>query len=509
MPFKVHDLGLQKFNLRMHDDIFDGFFAVSLENARGFDFQIVDKDGVIRDFTGAKVKLNQKKKGIVYQTNCVPYDETEAHYYVMFAPDALVTTGSMEIQFVIEKDGEVLKSIPKQIEVYPSLDASTGGGGSVLIDFSKINQALEESKKLVKEAKEAKTQAEQSASKAEQIKSEMQGVMDSENDRRQYHAQIKPIIDGWIAHPEQFKGDAGPAGPAGPTGPTGLTGPAGPANILSIGTVTKGDTAKVTIEGNTPNQTLNFVLPKGDKGDAGPTGPQGPTGPTGLTGPEGPVGKGLTILGEKQNEGELPPTGNLGDGWLIGGNLYVWQGTKWLNVGNIKGPKGDDGQPGQQGPPGPAGAPGTTDYNQLQNLPDLSIYQPKEAGKGLSTNDYTAQHNRFVTHMLSKSDNNPLIKVEFTNYSDDQSKVADITFKTTKIDAFSYTISNQYYLRLDNWFAKMVEYKKDGTSEKNFTATHESKLNATPKFWVGTESEYNNLPASQKNDPTWWHAIKE
>lgn len=52
----------------------------------------------------------------------------------------------------------------------------------------------------------------------------------------------------------------------GADGATGPTGPAGPANTLSIGTVTGGSTASATITGSAPNQTLNLVLPKGDKG---------------------------------------------------------------------------------------------------------------------------------------------------------------------------------------------------------------------------------------------------
>lgn len=43
----------------------------------------------------------------------------------------------------------------------------------------------------------------------------------------------------------------------------------GPANVLQIGTVTSGPTAEATITGGSPNQTLNLVLPKGDKGDGG------------------------------------------------------------------------------------------------------------------------------------------------------------------------------------------------------------------------------------------------
>jgi hypothetical protein len=74
------------------------------------------------------------------------------------------------------------------------------------------------------------------------------------------------------------KGNTGVTGPTGPTGPQGQTGATGPANTLSIGTVGTGVTPAVTITGTSPNQTLNFVLQKGDKGDTGDTGPQGQTG---------------------------------------------------------------------------------------------------------------------------------------------------------------------------------------------------------------------------------------
>lgn len=40
-------------------------------------------------------------------------------------------------------------------------------------------------------------------------------------------------------------------------------GVAGPPNVLTVGTVTQGPTAQVTITGAAPSQTLNFVLPVG------------------------------------------------------------------------------------------------------------------------------------------------------------------------------------------------------------------------------------------------------
>lgn len=61
-------------------------------------------------------------------------------------------------------------------------------------------------------------------------------------------------------------------------GEKGDRGDIGPGNILSIGTVEKGEQAQVTINGESPEQVLNFVLPKGDKGDIGDKGEQGEQG---------------------------------------------------------------------------------------------------------------------------------------------------------------------------------------------------------------------------------------
>jgi hypothetical protein len=64
----------------------------------------------------------------------------------------------------------------------------------------------------------------------------------------------------------------------GPPGETGDQGPAGPANTLAIGTVTTGAAgteADATVTGDSPAQTLNLVIPRGDKGDTGDQGPPG------------------------------------------------------------------------------------------------------------------------------------------------------------------------------------------------------------------------------------------
>lgn len=48
----------------------------------------------------------------------------------------------------------------------------------------------------------------------------------------------------------------------------GEKGDKGDANRLTIGIVEKGEEASASITGDSPNQVLNLVLPKGDKGDA-------------------------------------------------------------------------------------------------------------------------------------------------------------------------------------------------------------------------------------------------
>ena len=92
-------------------------------------------------------------------------------------------------------------------------------------------------------------------------------------------------------------------------------------------------------------------------------GPQGPIGPQGPQGERGPQGKGLTILGTYASEEELlnaHPTGEVGDAYLVNGDLYVWTETSlsWENVGNIQGPQGEKGETGEQGPQGEQGPVG-------------------------------------------------------------------------------------------------------------------------------------------------------
>jgi len=162
-------------------------------------------------------------------------------------------------------------------------------------------------------------------------------------------------IVGTIPGPQGRKGDKGDKGDKGETGDLG------PANELTIGTVTKGDAAAATIEGDAPSQVLNLVLPKGDKGekgDKGDKGEQGDQGPQGAQGVQGDAGVSLDIEGHVATYAALAslPSPQYGQAWVnsADGLLYFY------DPANGGFPAEGDGVPfrGEQGPEGPQGIQG-------------------------------------------------------------------------------------------------------------------------------------------------------
>lgn len=91
-----------------------------------------------------------------------------------------------------------------------------------------------------------------------------------------------------------------------------------------------------------------YTLLNGNTVDTTPiiTGVYGNTGPQGEEGEQGPPGQdgsSVTILGSYDTLAELEaahPTGSLGDAYLVAGDLYVWNGSAWEDVGQIQGPQG-------------------------------------------------------------------------------------------------------------------------------------------------------------------------
>lgn len=168
--------------------------------------------------------------------------------------------------------------------------------------------------------------------------------------------------------------------------PQGETGSVGPANTLSIGSVTKGADASATITGDAPNQTLNLVLPKGDKGDTGATGAEGPRGPQGIQGETGEafsIYKTYSSIADMNADAPNVPEGKF---TLIASNvddpdnskLFVKNGegtftylTDMSGAQGIQGPAGPQGVRGDTGPVGPQGETGPRGSVKSQYVAEL------------------------------------------------------------------------------------------------------------------------------------------
>ena len=135
------------------------------------------------------------------------------------------------------------------------------------------------------------------------------------------------------------KGNKGDTGASGGSGETTVVNP-----TITIGTVTNGDTASATITGDSPNYTLNLVLPKGAKGDTGAAGTDGAKGDKGDKGEKGDTGA-------KGADGQTPTftVGTVSTGAAGSTATVTITGTAPNYVLNFTIPKGDKGDVGEAG----------------------------------------------------------------------------------------------------------------------------------------------------------------
>lgn len=119
----------------------------------------------------------------------------------------------------------------------------------------------------------------------------------------------------------------------------------------------------------------------------------------------------------------------LSDSYIVGTDLYFWNGTKWVNMGRFQGPQGPQGEPGKDAELSKAAIEAVlvgevtththdtryytkdqTDANIKVVADDLAnnyynksqadeLFVKKEQGKGLSTNDYTNADKTKVTNL--------------------------------------------------------------------------------------------------------------
>ena len=135
------------------------------------------------------------------------------------------------------------------------------------------------------------------------------------------------------------KGNKGDTGASGGSGETTVVNP-----TITIGTVTNGDTASATITGDSPNYTLNLVLPKGAKGDKGDP----------FTYADFTSEQLASLKGEK---GDTGAKGDKGDTGAKGdkGDPFTYADFTPEQLATLKGAKGDKGEKGDTGTKGADG----------------------------------------------------------------------------------------------------------------------------------------------------------
>lgn len=229
-------------------------------------------------------------------------------------------------------------------------------------------------------------------------------------------------------------GQVGPPGPPGPQGPQGNPGQAATVTVGNVSSTAPGGNPSITNSGSGTNAVLNFVLPQGNPGPAGAQGNNGnsvqvrgsvatasalPTsgmvigdiwiaqdsgngfewngaswvnvgqmrGVPGPAGPVGPAGPSINLKGSVPTSADLPTTGNQpNDGWIATdtGDLWIWNGSAWENVGKITGPQGPAGPTGATGAQGANGASATITVGTVNTLPPGSPATVTNAGTALA-----------------------------------------------------------------------------------------------------------------------------
>lgn len=135
-----------------------------------------------------------------------------------------------------------------------------------------------------------------------------------------------------------------------------------------------------------------------------PNGAEGPQGPQGPPGEKGNDGTSVNILGQKESESELPADAVRGDAYLISGHLWVYDGSTWIDAGEIKGPKGDKGDPGDvgsKGDPGEQGEKGDTGDTGPQGEPGATGADGKSAYASAQDGGYTGTESEFYADLAA------------------------------------------------------------------------------------------------------------
>ena len=282
--------------------------------------------------------------------------------------------------------------------------------------------------------------------------------------------QLKPIITNGLATTaelstaiNQIQLTPGPQGIQGVKGDQGVQGEKG----------LKGDNGFSGSDGAVGPQGPQGI--QGETGLRGIQGETGPQGPIGFTGAKGADGTGVSIKGSFDNTSQLPASGANGDAYLISGNLHVWNGSAWKNVGSIQGPQGLIGLTGSQGLQGPQGLKGDKGDQGIQGA------QGPQGVKG-DTGTFVGSYTDLTNKPTIPTNNTQLSNgAGYITASEISGKVDKVTGKSLISDveiARIATVTNQDISGKENAFSKNTAFNKNfGNASNTVAEGNDSRIN--------------------------------
>lgn len=250
-------LGNKEYVLKFDDRIGKSLFVAQGDNSRSLTIKILDTNNSVVDISDLELRLFvQNRDDIVYSKGTI-IDGTNGVVQIVVPVEALKYSGTALGQFQLFKDNKKISSKIFEIEIEDSIDSGATLGKDIVFNFEKLIEAITKAESL--EEKYNTALAEQAEIKADidnkhtevvNIHTQLSGVIDKENERVEAENQRKLnettrnesenhriqaenerveaenqrkisenkriqnnlVVEGWIANPEQFKGEKGQDG---------------------------------------------------------------------------------------------------------------------------------------------------------------------------------------------------------------------------------------------------------------------------------------------------------
>lgn len=206
----IQQLGNRDIYLKFDDSYLEGLHAVQGETGRTYTFTLLDGEGRLVDASPYTLTMTVSIKGGINQSKAK--GTSDGKFTVAITPDMIARYGRADVQLTISDNDRTLASLIGNLEIERNISFDDGEGVNLLLDFSKVKQALdslgeirEEANKSLNEtieerdrackcatkACECATVAQDGAKRAEKVREEADDIFSSEAKRKEEEAKRK------------------------------------------------------------------------------------------------------------------------------------------------------------------------------------------------------------------------------------------------------------------------------------------------------------------------------